>query len=314
MDPTAIVAVSDAALSNTSTTLLVSSFSSGHPAYPVAVAVTALAAATALAGFGILHMFFLEAWTDWLYYEKKWLRRQQPLGKVDKSERNLFENFTDLFCMITPVMFILAPTFLDAISTNTLSLAFEPLNIFLGTVAIYLCFDVIYFFVHRAFHVNPYLYSTIHKRHHSDLPVHLYLTAKATYIENLLAVTPGLCLWVYGLIRLSSPSLNLWTTLLPSLTLVMEFNIGHCGYLDSPWLFITSPLGLAIKALPFARWTASEHEVHHLTLRKNYAPVFSFLDRLSGSHEVPDYGRFETAETMEGRWKGKTKGAARKVE
>ncbi|KAI8806025.1 hypothetical protein BJ742DRAFT_374166 [Cladochytrium replicatum] len=237
------------------------------------------------------------------------LNRPHALArKVDKQERNLLENFGDLATLTFPALLILAPHLLRALTNNTLDLSLKPLPIIWGTYLIYICFDVIYYFVHRAFHEVPFLYQHIHKRHHEELPVHVYLTARASYLENLLAVTPGLCIWILTTNTLtisSDGSLNLWNYVLPALTLVMEFNTGHSGYQDHPLLYVLSPLQFMIKALPFARNLAEEHEVHHLTMKKNYAPAFRVFDTWWGSNELPDHKLFDTADKIEPKFKGK---------
>ncbi|KAI9333367.1 hypothetical protein DFJ73DRAFT_764427 [Zopfochytrium polystomum] len=270
----------------------------------VLVVATAAAGACALAGFGIAHMLYLERYTDWLYYDLKLIKRRQPLGKVDKQERNLWENFSDLALLTFPPLLILAPTAVKAITTGTIDFSFKPLHILASNLLIYIGFDSIYYFVHRSYHEIPFLYRTIHKRHHETLPVHVFVTAKAYYLENLLAVTPGLICWVLATnALLTKGTFNFWTYIIPALTLIMEFNTGHSGYLDHWTLYVTSPLQYTIKMLPFARTLSAEHEIHHISVNKNYAPVFRLFDILGGSHESPAAEKYETADVVEPRFK-----------
>ncbi|KAI8813429.1 hypothetical protein BJ742DRAFT_849731 [Cladochytrium replicatum] len=274
----------------------------------LAICATAAAAAAAFGVFFVLHMLWLENWTDWLYYEKKILKRRIPLGKVDKNERNILENFGDLATLTyTPLLF-LAPHLLHAVQTNTLDLSVKPIPIILGTILIYICFDLFYYFVHRALHEVPFLYRNIHKRHHEEHPVHVYLTGHAEYIENILAASPGLTLWVLATNALTLSNgrpLNLWNYVLPAVTLIMEFNTAHSGYLDHPLLYFTSPLQYFVKMLPITRKVSLEHEVHHLSMKKNYAPVFWVFDRIFGTDEPGNPDLFYTAEVIEPKFKPK---------
>ncbi|KAJ1554109.1 hypothetical protein HK405_005990 [Cladochytrium tenue] len=269
-----------------------------------AAVATAAVAAVGLGGFAVAHQLWLERWTDWLYYEKKVLKRRLPLGQLDKQERFVTENFVDVSRLTFPALLTLAPHFLRAVAANAVEFRLRPLDIVLSEIGIYVCFDVIYYWVHRALHDSPFLYRWIHKRHHDRLPVHVYLTAHAHYLENLLAVSPGLCIWVMINLRFISPgTFNFWNYILPATSLIMEFNTGHSGYMDHPLLYIASPLQWIIKALPTARWVAAEHEVHHLSLKKNYAPIFKLFDKMGGSHEEPAYEKFDVADVIEPRFK-----------
>lgn len=265
------------------------------------IILAASAMSLAYASFSVLHMLLLEQWTNYLYFTAKILKRRTPLGKMTSDRRHLLENFGDLACLTFPPMFVLAYHIVPKVLENGLDaidFSIRPVDISLSVIGIYICFDVFYYTVHRALHEIPFLYQTIHKRHHEDVPVHLFLTGKAEYIENLLAVSPGVTAWIVLTLTLS-PTLNLWTLLLPSLTLIMEFNTGHAGYLDHWLLYIMSPLQYIVKVLPTARWVAKEHEEHHLRLRKNYAPIFNLLDRIGGSHSVPGDEKFSTADVVE---------------
>ncbi|KAI8817496.1 uncharacterized protein EV422DRAFT_508825 [Fimicolochytrium jonesii] len=264
--------------------------------------VVGVALSVLLAAWAVAHMLVLEQWTNFLYFHARILKRRTPLGPMTNSRRHLSENFKDLTCLSITPMTLLVHIASPEVLSGRLDLALRPLDIAVSVIGIYICFDVIYYCVHRTFHQVPFLYVHIHKRHHEDVPVHLFLTAKAEYIENILAVSPGISIWVILVLKFF-PTLNLWTLLLPVLTLVMEFNTAHTGYLDHPLLYLMSPLQWLVKALPSARHVAQEHEEHHLTLKKNFAPIFSFLDRLGGTHSVPDRKRFATADVMESRIK-----------
>ncbi|KAJ3201088.1 hypothetical protein HDU82_008369 [Entophlyctis luteolus] len=261
----------------------------------------ALAASAAFGVFFLAHMFWLEAWTDFLYFHKKILKRRTPLGDINKKGRFLFENYTVLFVVVFPALAILAPHLLRAFNKNELDLSFRPLDVILSTILSFLCFDIWFFFAHRTFHKVPFLYKHIHKRHHEDLPVRVYLTAKAEYLEHLLATTPGLCAWVMITLWLTAGNINLWTFVLPAMTLIMDFNVNHSGFLDHPLLYIVSPLQWFHKTVPFSRWVSVDHKVHHLHLTKNFALMFSFLDILAGLNKAPAYEKCGTTDVIEAK-------------
>ncbi|KAI9320308.1 hypothetical protein DFJ73DRAFT_967229 [Zopfochytrium polystomum] len=246
------------------------------------------------ASFSVLHMLFFERWTDWLYYEKKILKRRQPLGK-----RISYTSPVDT------VVLAFFPVLLRAngIFTNTTDFTFKPLDILASNLIVYLSFDTVYYFAHRILHESPFLYRTIHKRHHDSLPVHVFLTAKAHILENVIAVSPAMILWNFiTMTFITKGVFNFWTIMLPNLTMIMEFNTAHAGYLDHWTMYVVSPLQ-CIKILPFARRVAAEHENHHLMVTKNYAPMFRHFDLLGGTHEGPAVEKYQTADVIEQTFK-----------
>ncbi|KAI8588821.1 hypothetical protein BDZ88DRAFT_420604 [Geranomyces variabilis] len=272
-----------------------------YPQYLVVLAVTA-GIDLFFATFSILHMLVLEQWTNYLYFTKKVLKRRSPVGSMTSTRRALIDNFADLSLALVAPMFALSRRLVPAVQrrgfySGAIDYTFHPIDVALSVVGIYLCFDVWYYAVHRLLHENPFLYRTIHKVHHEDVPVHVFITFKGKYIENILAASPGLTLWVILTLRFAGH--NFWALLLPALTLIMEFNTAHSGFLDHPLLYAMSPLQYIVKTLPTARPIAQEHEVHHLRVKKNYAPVFSFLDRLAGTHVPADLSKFATADVIE---------------
>jgi len=256
--------------------------------------------AAAVASFSVGHMLVLEKWTDYLYFDKKILKRRTALGRMTSERRVLAENWGDTFCLILAPAIVLAHVLIANVLEHGLDFSIRPLDLVLGTISIYVCFDLNYFFVHRMLHDNPYLYKNIHKRHHTDMPVHIFLATKANYLENIMAISPIISAWVATAVYMfSRPSSNVWSILLPALTLVMEFNTAHTGYQDHFLLYVMSPLQWFVKMLPYARWATQDHEEHHLKLKKNYAPIFTILDRWNGSLGVPDVSKFQTVDFFE---------------
>jgi len=268
----------------------------GLPLWQLSI-IGSLVISTILSFFSLGHMLLLEKWTDYLYFDKKILKRRYALGKMTDARRVLGENFGDIFCLALTPTFVLSYLAVPVIAANGIDFSFRFLHVVIGTIILYLSFDIGYYAMHRTFHENKTLYRMIHKRHHVDMPVHIFLTLKANYLENVLAVSPGVTVWVaFAMYTVCAEVFNVWTIVLPLLTLVMEFNTGHTGYQDHVLLYVMSPLQWFVKALPGSRWMAQDHEEHHVSLKKNYGPFFWIWDYLGGTNAFVDASKFQTVD------------------
>ncbi|KAJ3180387.1 hypothetical protein HDU85_004092 [Gaertneriomyces sp. JEL0708] len=261
-----------------------------------------MAGSAFLASFFVGHMMVLEKYTDFLYLKAKVLKRRTPKAQLTSERRYIRENMIDYFFLTLTPLIVLVYNVYPTVEEHGFDFSFKLRDVLLSTIAVYFWFDTIYYIVHRMLHEVPFLYRTIHKRHHEDSPVHMYLTGHAHYLENLMAASPGLALWVCTVLYFfSSPLPNFWTIVLPALTLTMEFNTAHAGYYDHFLLYAMSPLQWMVKALPYARWLASEHEEHHLLLKKNYQPVFKWFDMMGGTNSVPEPSKYKSVDIIEKR-------------
>ncbi|KAI9105213.1 hypothetical protein DFS34DRAFT_588563 [Phlyctochytrium arcticum] len=137
--------------------------------------------------------YLFEQWTNSLYFNRQVLKRRGDMHRYTS------ENFWDLFVTSLLPVFLLVKHILSRVATEGLDWSFHPVDIILSTTAIYLCFDTFHYFAHRLLHgvTVPSLYRAIHKRHHEEVPVHIYhITGKANFLESVLASSPGMTAWV----------------------------------------------------------------------------------------------------------------------
>ncbi|KAI9352954.1 hypothetical protein DFJ73DRAFT_828959 [Zopfochytrium polystomum] len=261
------------------------------------VLATAAAGAFTCGLFAAIHMLVLEWWTHLLYSKLKVLKRRDP---VDESDRLVWGKIAPMALLTTPPLLLLARLFLQAAASGSVDWRLSAPRAAASMVLLTVLFDANYYFVHRAMHEVPFLYRTLHKwHHHHNTPGKPPRPRTVTYVENLLAATPALVLWVYAAdALLCSPAagFNPWIFVLPAFTVIMEVNTMHAGFLDHWLLYLASPLRWVVAVLPFARTDiAAEHEVHHAKGRKNYAPIFRLLDILGGSNEMPAVAEYVVA-------------------
>ncbi|KAI9327702.1 hypothetical protein DFJ73DRAFT_904754 [Zopfochytrium polystomum] len=278
---------------------------SAEPPFLLVVAVAA-AGAAASGVFAALHSVALGWWTDYLYYEKKVLKRRHPNVESDP----LWAYFAPMAVLTLPPVLLLSRLFLRALWSGTLDLDLNLADCAASLFLLAVLVDANYYFAHRAMHEFPFLYRSLHKHHHHHHPrrrpptdprVAPHPTARpnhtTTYAEHLLAATPALLLWVLLLSSTSAAAFNPWPVLLPAATVIMETNTMHAGFLDHYSLYVASPLRACLAPIPgVRRRMAAEHELHHKRGNVNYAPVFRWLDLVGGTNAAPDVAEYVAGE------------------
>ncbi|BFZ64280.1 Sphingolipid C4-hydroxylase sur2 [Saitoella coloradoensis] len=137
--------------------------------------------------------------------------------------------------------------------------------------------DTWQYFLHRAMHLNKWLYRTFHSRHHRLYVPYAYGALYNHPIEGLLLDTigAGLGFLVSGMSVRESVFFFTFSTL--------KTVDDHCGY-NFPW----DPLQI------FFPNNSQYHDIHHQSygIKRNFSqPYFTFWDKLLGTHmsaeEIP---------------------------
>ncbi|XP_038641135.1 cholesterol 25-hydroxylase-like protein [Scyliorhinus canicula] len=149
-----------------------------------------------------------------------------------------------------------------------------------------LLFDLLVFFWHWLHHRVPLLYRYLHSLHHQhSSPFALsaqYASGWEIVCLQLLAASIPYLLSCHPLTEMTFFLLNVW--------LSVE---DHCGY-DLPWCAHNIvPFGI-LGGAPF-------HDLHHQRSRCNYAPYFTYLDKLFGTYKKPSRGQSNDRQAEEQR-------------
>jgi sterol desaturase/sphingolipid hydroxylase (fatty acid hydroxylase superfamily) len=255
------------------------------------VALVAIAMDLYLCAHLVAFMCFVDKYASFMYKKGYLTRCKSSISEASiksdgrKGWAMLLENYYTAFITFYPSVWYLVNKLLPVI--DNLDFTFKPINTWISLCGIYICFDSIYYFIHRFVHETPVLYKSIHKRHHDLLPVDVFLTARAEIVENVLFSTPGLLLWSYLVLNLQTP--NVWTILIPVVSILHDFSIVHSGYYDSFYLYIVNPLSFIVQYTVGSRGMASRHENHHNLFTKNYAPFLPWFDRIFGTGKEFDH-------------------------
>lgn len=141
-------------------------------------------------------------------------------------------------------------------------------------VAFFLVVDDIWFyFYHRLVHAVPWLYRTMHKRHHT-FTAPFPAVAFAVHPLEIIFISFGTCLGPLVFMFGRTHPKVFWLWLVLRQLQVIEDHLGfEVQY---------SPARLLPKLLGGTKF----HDLHHQYFRGNYAATFSVLDRLFGT-EIP---------------------------
>ncbi len=144
----------------------------------------------------------------------------------------------------------------------------------LGSVVVFAYLDdVLYYFLHRAFH-HASVYRHVHVVHHR------VVTPSAItghYMHPVEFVATGLLMLV-GPLLLGS---HILTTYVWIVVRQWEAAEGHCGY--------RLPVGL-LHGLP-GSGGAAPHDLHHARVRGNYSGFLGWFDKVMGTALTPDADR-----------------------
>jgi len=157
--------------------------------------------------------------------------------------------------------------------------------------------DTWQYFWHRGMHLNKYLYTAFHSRHHRLYVPYAYGALYNHPVEGFLLDTLGT--GVAYLVSGMTTRQSMWFFTLSTIKTVDD----HCGY-SLPW----DPLQHITSN------NAGYHDIHHQSwgIKTNFSqPFFTFWDRLMGTMWGGDdvSGRYERSKKAAEAWVGKEKSA-----
>jgi sterol desaturase/sphingolipid hydroxylase (fatty acid hydroxylase superfamily) len=138
---------------------------------------------------------------------------------------------------------------------------------FIQIMCALIMYDFMFFVIHHVLHTKYFYW--IHKMHHEYNNPVIWSDAHTSFIEVVLvAVLPNFIIGMFV-------NMHIYTL---CMFIIVSISLGisqHSGY-DLPY----SPFYL----IPFSD-TYRTHNIHHSLLRVNYAPYWSFWDRICGSYK-----------------------------
>jgi sterol desaturase/sphingolipid hydroxylase (fatty acid hydroxylase superfamily) len=152
-----------------------------------------------------------------------------------------------------------------------------------------LAFDCYYYFGHRLCHAVPWLYRTVHKKHHlPSAALDVRSTSYMSFAEGFLLI--GLPLVPMVLVPAFCLRGNFWAVASSFYTVLNLFFLGHLGarikkdilpiFLMNPFLIV---LGVTANAT-----RPQDHTAHHDRVVSNYAVFFRLWDELCGTAVPPN--------------------------
>ena len=140
-------------------------------------------------------------------------------------------------------------------------------EVFLGLVI----YDLLFFLGHNLLHRVPFLYSRIHRKHHSMTTVRAGDAIRHSFLDGSWDVACAVI--ALNLLQAHCLSRSLFNAI--AIYLITE---AHCG-LNLPWMPANViPFGLL--AGPVA------HDLHHQRGGHNFQKFFTYLDRLFGTYRA----------------------------
>jgi sterol desaturase/sphingolipid hydroxylase (fatty acid hydroxylase superfamily) len=210
----------------------------------LAIGILSIILSLGLTSFALLHCWFVEVFTDYLYIRLGWLKRQNPLGKLNAERRQIVVNFIDFFLSglpgTTAIATILYEKWIHSTLFTTEFLEFSLAKIYCSLLILYVIFDAWFFHIHFMEHKFSSIYKSCHKKHHEHIVMTVWSNGYGNYLENIVGLAPPSLLFIITLSYLEW--VNIWNLLLPSISLVMNLNCNHMGYANHWSLLFTSPL------------------------------------------------------------------------
>lgn len=141
------------------------------------------------------------------------------------------------------------------------------LGVFGGIAGGLLLYDLLFFFGHLAMHKVPFLYRTIHKKHHVVQEVRACEIVRLSVPEEVLEVG-------FSIVALNLLSVHPFARSIYNIIITFLLTELHCGF-DFPW----SPQNV----VPFGLATGSRrHHFHHRVGKHYYQKFFCHVDRIFG--------------------------------
>ncbi len=217
-----------------------------------------------LTNLAIFYPLFLLYYFGFGYFFMKWVvkfpgKKNQNIAPCNNIKLDVRNSF---ICLFLSSLFISIGIHLKTIGfSNEFEYTSFPLVNFLISVVLGLfLLDTAIYFSHKWFHSSRKIFKFFHLPHHkNNNPTTIF----ATYNESAIGFTIPQSLYAYMvcIIPMSIPALIV-TNLLS-----MAFDLmGHSGYNLIP----KGPLGATVR----------DHEMHHRVYDCNYAPYFTFWDKL----------------------------------
>jgi sterol desaturase/sphingolipid hydroxylase (fatty acid hydroxylase superfamily) len=136
-----------------------------------------------------------------------------------------------------------------------------------------LLYDAFFFCGHVLMHKLPFLYRTVHKKHHLNTECRAAEIVRLSFVEEVLEV--GMSIVALNYLRAHPMSRSIYNIIITFLLTEL-----HCGF-DFPW----TPQNV----VPFGLATGSRrHHYHHRIGKHYYQKFFSHLDRLFGVYQKDD--------------------------
>jgi sterol desaturase/sphingolipid hydroxylase (fatty acid hydroxylase superfamily) len=160
-----------------------------------------------------------------------------------------------------------------------------PVTIVIFTATMLLAYDISYYLYHVAQHRYPFLWE-LHKVHHSAAVMVGITKDRVHPLDDLMnriwdGVIPGVCFGIWSVIALNPVEIAIF-----GLNVYVLRNILMMDFVRHTHLKISfGPLNNIILC---PHWHQVHHSVDPRHYDKNFGLLFSFWDRLFGTHFIPD--------------------------
>jgi sterol desaturase/sphingolipid hydroxylase (fatty acid hydroxylase superfamily) len=217
------------------------------------------------------------------------LERVFPQNPTQKTFRRGWT--TDVVYVFVSHVGVQALTFLSLLPATLLGeyLVFAPLRgavaaqpLLIQALEIMLVADVLHYWIHRAFHAISWLWP-FHAIHHSSRELD-WLAGSRLHLVDVL-VTRAIVFAPFLLLGFDALALTIWL-----------------GVVTTQALFNHVNLRLRLKTIEGVLVTPRYHHWHHATapINKNFAVHFPWLDKLFGTHHLPEDGAWPPELGIEG--------------
>ena len=135
--------------------------------------------------------------------------------------------------------------------------------------------DLCHYSAHRAIHSVPFLYRTIHKKHHSENRIQIYTSFSHTILDYLLTNTVPLLITSYVI-----PISPYFFTIQFCYKILVEIG-GHSGKVNKAGSF---PQFIWLPRFFKIELTNVDHNEHHINPMVNFSKRFSIWDKVFGTY------------------------------
>ena len=223
--------------------------------------------------------YFILNYIDYNTKNKKNIKENVYVKLFENTQQNFNDIHVNIFKItcIETFSFYLLHSNLDLINNY-----YSDLIIFIPVSFIYeIIFDFFHYCIHRSFHMNHFLYTNIHKKHHKNYN----LTSIVTFDQTLSDFIFTVCFpEIISLFIFQSVFFKISTF---QFLLILNYKIfseiaGHsgkhtksCGFVQFIWL----PKFFNIELV------TEDHDLHHNLLLCNYSKRFKLWDKVFNSYK-----------------------------